>query len=78
MYHRESLVSFLCKNDIIKIGLNRKVTLCALFNQLSVQCSVCVIFNPPIAIDTCSKLPAAFALFCVLSLGYALVQLKWF
>ena len=74
MYHRESLVSFLHKHDIIKIGLNRKVTLCALFNQLSVQCDI----QCPIAIDTCSKLPAAFALFRVLSLGYAHVQLKWF
>ena len=24
MYHRESLVSFLCKHDVIKIGLKQK------------------------------------------------------
>ena len=34
MYCGESLVSFLYKHDIIKIGLNRKATFCALFNQL--------------------------------------------
>ena len=46
MYRGESLVYFLRKHDVTKIGLNRKATLCALFNQLCIQCSVCVIFNP--------------------------------
>ena len=52
--HVESLVSFLCKHDIIKIGLNRKVTFCV-FNQLCVQHLVCMIFNPR-QLDTGSKL----------------------
>ena len=34
IYCRESLVSFLRKHDVIKIGLNRKATFCALFYQL--------------------------------------------
>ena len=34
IYRGESLVSFLHKHDVIKIGLNRKAMLCALFNQL--------------------------------------------
>ena len=45
MYRGESLVSFLRKHDLIKIWLNRKATLCMLFNPL---CSVCDI-RPPIA-----------------------------
>ena len=42
----ESLVSFLHKHDVIEIGLKQKGNICALFNQLCVQCSVCMIFDP--------------------------------
>ena len=81
-HEMESLVYFLKKHDIIKIRLkHRKATLmpgmvmliysllffCALFNQLCVQRSVCMIFNPQ-QLDTCSKLVATLALFPVLSL----------
>ena len=46
MYRAESLVSFLRKHDIIKIGLKQKATFCALINQLyMLQHSVCIIFD---------------------------------
>ena len=34
MYHVESLVSFVRKHDVIKIGQKQKGKVCALFNQL--------------------------------------------
>ena len=34
MYHVESLVSFVRKHDVIKIGQKQKATFCTLFNQL--------------------------------------------
>ena len=64
---RKSLTYFLCKYDVIEIGLKQKGKIWAFFNQLWVQCLLCMIFNLR-QLDTCSKLPATFALFPVLSL----------
>ena len=43
MYHRESLVSFLRKYDVIKIGLKQKGNI---FQPTMLQRSVCMIFDP--------------------------------
>ena len=58
MYRGESLVSFLRKHDVIKKELNRKVTLCALFNQLCVQRLVCW-YSTPVVVS----LPLALLFF---------------
>ena len=42
MYRVESLVSFVRKHDVIKIGQKQKSNVCALFNH---QRSVCMLFN---------------------------------
>ena len=67
MYHVESLVSFnfVRKHDVIKIGKKLKATFCALFNQLCFNAR-CVFDTRQL--DTCSKLPATFVPFSVLSL----------
>ena len=66
-WDRESPAWYLLrKHDVIKIGT---VTFCALFNQLCFNAR-CVIFDAR-QLDTCSKLPATFALSPVLSRRYA-------
>ena len=58
-------------DDIIEIELEQKAMFCVLFNQLCIQHSVCMRPLPPPPLpqlDMCSKLPATFAHFHVLSL----------
>ena len=75
MYRAESLVSFLRKHDVIKIGPKQKGNVVCVVQPTMLQRSVCMLFNARY-LDTCSKLPATFALFPVLSLGYAHTQLS--
>jgi len=47
MYRAESLVSFLRKHDVIKIGPEQKgIILCVVQPTIWVQRSVCMIFDP--------------------------------
>ena len=48
MYRRESLVSFLCKHDVIKIGLKQRVNI--LFVVQPTMCSTLSVYDihPPI------------------------------
>ena len=70
MYRGESLVSFLQRHDIIKIGLKQKGNvLCVV--QPTVCSKLDVYDIQPLKLDTCNKLATIFALFPVLSLGYA-------
>ena len=57
-------------------GTNGPSPKCPLFGGFTVcvQPLVCVIYDPQ-QLDMCSKLPATFALFPVLSLGYPNAQL---
>ena len=81
IYNWESLVSFLHKHDVIKIGLKQKGNVLRIFQLTTCTCvlqrSVCMIFVTRY-LDTCNKLPATFALFPVLNLGYAHAQLSSF
>ena len=45
MYREESLVSFLCKHDVIKIGLKQKGNVLCVVQPTMLQCSVCIIFD---------------------------------
>ena len=74
MHRAESLVSFLCKHDVIKIGQKQKGNVLHVVQPTTLQHSVCMLFNT-LQLDTCSKLPATFAFFPVLSRGYAHAQL---
>ena len=59
------------------IDQNRKTMFCtSVVQPTMVQRSVCMIFNAEY-LDTCSKLPATFALFAVLSIRYPHAQLSW-
>ena len=77
IYRAESLVSFLRKHDVIKIGPKQKGNVLRVVQPTMLQRSVCMIFDAR-QLDTCSKLPATFALFPVLSRGYAHTQLSSF
>ena len=46
MYRAKSLVSFVRKHDISKIGPNRKATFCSFFNQLCFNAR-CVCYSTP-------------------------------
>ena len=46
IYRAESLVSFVCKHDVIKIGQKQKGNICALFNQLRFNAQ-CVCYSIP-------------------------------
>ena len=46
IYRAESLVSFVRKHDVSKIGPNRKATFCAFFNQLCFNAR-CVCYSTP-------------------------------
>ena len=46
MYHVESLVSFVRKHDVIKIGQKQKGNVCTLFNQLHFNAR-CVCYSMP-------------------------------
>ena len=73
MYCTESLVSFLRKHDVIKIGPEQKGNvLCIVQPTLSSTLGVYDI-RPPIARY---KFPATFTLFSVVRLGYAQAQLS--
>ena len=67
MYRGESLVSFLCKHDVIKIGLKQKGNVLCVIQPTMLQRSVCMIFDARY-LDTCSKLSATFVPFSFLSL----------
>ena len=79
--HGDSLVSFLtwpwCNQNRTRVFRTERQRFACLFDQLCIQQSVCMIFNPQ-QLDTCtctcSKLPATFAFFPVLSRGYAHAQ----
>ena len=45
MYRGESLVSFLCKHDVIKIGPKQKGNVLRVVQPTMLQCSVCMLFN---------------------------------
>ena len=45
MYRGESLVSFLRKHDVIKIGPKQKGNVLHVVQPTMLQCSVCMIFN---------------------------------
>ena len=45
MYRVESLVSFLRKHDVIKIGLKQKGNVLRVIQPTMLQCSVCMIFD---------------------------------
>ena len=45
MYRMESLVSFLCKHDVIKIGLKQKGNVLRVIQPTMLQRSVCMIFD---------------------------------
>ena len=45
MYRGESLVSFLCKHDVIKIGLKQKGNVLRVIQPTMLQRSVCMIFD---------------------------------
>ena len=77
MYRVESLVSFLRKHDVIKIGPKQKGNVLHVVQPTTLQRSVCMIFNAR-QLDTCNKLPATFVPFPVLSRGYAHAQLSSF
>jgi len=64
IYRAESLVSFLCKHDVSKIGPNKKATFCAFFNQLCFNAR-CVCYSTPdsyIRVVSC-PLPSLIFLF---------------
>ena len=67
MYRVESLVSFLHKHDVIKIGQKQKGNVLRVVQPTMLQGSVCMIFDAR-QLDTCSKLSATFVPFSVLSL----------
>ena len=68
MYRGESLVSFLrIQHDVIKKEPKQKGSVLHAVQPTMLQCSVCVILDAR-QLDLCSKLPATFALFPVLSL----------
>ena len=67
IYRMESLVSFLRKHDVIKIGPKQKGNVLHVVQPTMLQHSVCMIFDSR-KLDTCSKLPATFVPFPVLSL----------
>ena len=77
MYHTKSLVSFLRKPDVIKIGLKQKGNVLRVVQPTMLQRSVYMLFNAR-QLDTCSKLPATFSLFPVLCRGYTHAQLSSF
>ena len=67
MYRRESLVPFLRKHDVIKMGVKQKSNvLCVV--QPTMRSTLGVYDIQPPKLDTCSKLVATFALFPVLNL----------
>ena len=75
MYRRESLVFFLHKHDVIKIGSKQKGNVLCIVQPTMLQRSVCMLFDVR-QLDTCNKLPVTFALFPVLCRGYTHAQLS--
>ena len=76
IYRGGSLVSFLCKHDVIKIHCRTK-TERQHFACCSTNCASTLGMDAQ-QLDTCSKLFATFALFPFLSRGYAHTQLRSF
>ena len=74
IYRGESLVSFLRKHDVIKIGPKQKGNV---FACCSTNCASTLSMDAR-QLDTCSKLFATFALFPFLSRRYAHAQLSSF
>ena len=70
MYCRESLVSFLHRHDIIEMVPKQKGNVLCVVQPT--VCSTLGVYDiQPLKLDTCNKLATIFALFPVLSLGYA-------